>query len=104
MSAPANLKQRVAEQLGVPADDRVRDVTDAAASWVENVARCLTDPAILWADDRVLEGTVLYAALLYQSRAAPQGFPGYDADIASLELAGAMQNVRRLVGLDPVIA
>ena len=64
--------------------------------------RNLTEPTILFTNPRVHKGAVLYAALLYQARSAPQGFDGYeDAFTGSTE---GLWRARELVGADPGFA
>jgi hypothetical protein len=94
----------VAEYLGVPVDDRVEQSTDAAIDWVQK-RRCNTAKDVLWHDSDVRLGGVLFAALLYQSRATPLGISGYDE--AALYAPGApdaLYRARELVGLDPVVS
>lgn len=99
-----NIVGDVAAHLSIPeSTPGLAEVCDAAVEWAYN-RRCLTDPAKLWASPDWVRGTVLYAGIVYQKRAMPQGFPGYDVDVASIELAGAMGDIYRLVGLDPVVA
>jgi hypothetical protein len=95
----------VATHLGASATDpRIISATDASRAWVQT-RRCLTDPTMLWADAGIHQGGVLYAALLYQQRSQPQGFPGMDSLGAFGEDTGmTMANVYRLVGADVVVA
>jgi hypothetical protein len=85
-------------------DERAERACEAASVWVEK-RRSITPTPELWADADVVFGTTIYASLLYQSRAQPQGFPGMD-DLGtySEDVGQAMSNVYRLVGSDPVIA
>lgn len=97
--------QKVADHLGLAApDDRITAATEASQAWVED-RRSMTDPVDLWADPAVEQGGVIYAALLVQTRAQPQGMPGFD-DLGAFggDIGTAMSNVFRLVGSDPVIA
>jgi hypothetical protein len=67
--------------------------------------RCNTDPARLWLDADVVQGAVLFAALLYQARSTPAGFAGYDeVALATDTSTEALWRARELVGLDPVVA
>lgn len=94
--------QAVADYLDVPfADDRLTLCAEAASVWVEK-RRSLTPPPELWADPDVTLGTVMYAALLYQAKAAPQGFSEYED--FSTQFGAAMVGIYRLVGQDAVIA
>lgn len=88
--------QKVADHLGLAApDDRLLTATSAAQSWVER-RRDAGDE--VWAEPDFELGGVLYAALLYQSRAQPEGFPGY-SDLGNSEVGTgeAMMNIFRLV-------
>jgi hypothetical protein len=94
----------VAAFLGVPVDDRVEQATGAAVDWVAK-RRCNTAKDVLCLDRDVRLGAVLFASLLYQSRATPLGIAGYDE--AALYAPGApdaLYRARELVGLDPVVA
>lgn len=88
--------QLVADHLGLAVpDDRVTRATEAAQSWVER-RRDAGDE--VWDDPAFEQGGVLYAALLYQSRAQPDGFPGYsDLGTADTSAGEAMANIFRLV-------
>jgi hypothetical protein len=99
---------RLAEHLGLPkavADSRAEHALAAAEAWACR-RRSRTDPDALFARPDAVAGTVIYAGLLYLSRAQPQGFPGMDMDLgaASEDAAMAMANAMRLVGQDVVIA
>jgi len=91
----------VASHLGIMPDTRLEQDVDAARQWVED-RRNMTDPTILWTNPRVHKGGVLYAALLYQARSAPQGFDGYEDVFGSS--AEALYRARDLVGADPGFA
>jgi hypothetical protein len=97
----------VAGWLGIPAipgDDRLTDCTTAAVAWVEK-RRSLTPVDVLWADPDTHLGAVMYAALLYSSRAQPQGFPGFDQlGVYSDDVGMSIHRVYQLVGQDPVTA
>lgn len=97
----------VAEHLGLPlpADDRLVRACTAAEGWI-NRRRFRTDPAALWLNEDVVQGGILYASLLYQQRAQPQGFPGMDS-LGNLgeDTGMAMAQIYRLVGgPDPSVA
>lgn len=87
--------QRVADHLGVPVDDRLTTATAAAQAWVER-RRDAGDE--VWAQPDIEMGGVLYASLLYQSRAQPEGFPGYsDLGNSDTGTGEMMMNIFRLV-------
>jgi hypothetical protein len=89
-----------AEHLGILVDPRVSAAAEAAVEWAQQ-RRCLTPPSLLWTSPQVRQGTVLYAAHLYQLRAAPSGTDMYgDPGLTVSVLPRAIE----LVGLDPVIA
>jgi hypothetical protein len=95
---------QVAQHLGIPADPRMHAATLAACMWTVK-RRCNTPPQDLWVDPDVVQGTVLYAALLYQARSTPAGFAGYDqVALATDTSTEALWRARELVGLDPVVA
>jgi len=96
---------QLAQHLGVPVgSDRLPEAAAAASAWVES-RRSNTDPADLWQMPDVMLGAVMYAGLLFTSRAQPQGFPGFDELGRYSEDTGmAMANIYRLVGADPVTA
>jgi len=75
--------------------------SEAASSWAEKRRSNTQD---LWAEPDVVYGATLYAALLYQSRSAPQGFAGYEESGIYSGSQEALFRARDLVGLDPVIA
>lgn len=97
----------VAGWLGIPAipdDTRLSDCTDAAIVWVMK-RRSLTPAETLWLEPDTVLGTVMFAALLYSSRAQPQGFPGFD-DLGTFseDTGMAITQIYRLTGTDPVVA
>lgn len=94
----------LADELGLDPEPRMAGDLAAACEWVEQ-RRGRSAPDLLWRSERVRKGALLYAALLYQSRSAPSGFPGFE------EFAGyqppadnAMRRIYQLVGKDPVVA
>jgi hypothetical protein len=105
VTPPSLAAQAVADYLGVPTPDQRMEVCALAAqAWVEK-RRSKTDRSELWLDSSVVLGAVMYAALLYQQRAQPQGFPGMDAlGTFSEDTGAAMSQIFRLVGADVVIA
>jgi hypothetical protein len=56
---------------------------------------------VLWSEPNVVQGAVLYAAHLYNVRAAPTGTDMYSDPGASVSV---LPEVYRLIGSDPVIA
>jgi hypothetical protein len=97
----------LAEHLGLSGDPDTRALMALAAAeaWASR-RRSTTDPEVLFARPDVVEGTVIYAGLLYLSRSQPQGFPGLDAELGtySEDAAMAMSQAMRLVGQDVVVA
>lgn len=90
--------------LNIPEDGRCADAVAAAVEWAQD-RRSLTDPLALWESARVRQGTILYAALLYQAAATPQGFAGYDEFGGGGGMAGdAIWRAKELVGTDVVVA
>lgn len=95
--------QELADYLDLPVVDvRCELAAAAAVRWVEN-RRCKTEPAVLWMEPDVRLGALQFAALEYQKKAAPQGFPEYE-DFQTSAYGSAMAGIYRLVGLDPVVA
>jgi hypothetical protein len=97
---------RLVSHLGLDgkADDRAVEALAAAEAWACR-RRSLTKPDALFLRPDVVEGTVIFAGLLYLSRSQPQGFPGLDELGASSEDAAmAMAQAFRLVGQDVVVA
>ena len=105
MAAPT--RSDVANWLGIPAlpeDQRLTDVTEAAISWTQK-RRSITPSGLLWLEHDVVVGTTMYAALLYSSRAQPQGFAGFETLGSFQEDTGmAITQIFRLVGADVPIA
>jgi hypothetical protein len=91
----------VAAHLGVLPDPRMEQATQAAIVWVES-RRCLTPPAVLWADPATRLGATLYAGVLYGRRAAPMGTDSYADD--TMESGYVMAEIYRLIPADPVVA
>lgn len=97
----------VAKYLGIPylaSDERLEKATKGAVAWTVK-RRSLTEASDLWYDDDVILGATMFAGLLYQQRATPQGLAGsdelgnYSEDVGLL-----MVQIYRLVGSDPVFA
>lgn len=86
----------VASHLGLSApDERVNRATAAAQAWVQR-RRDAGDE--VWADPDFEQGGVLYASLLYQSRAQPEGFAGYsELGVSDTGTGEMMMNIFRLV-------
>lgn len=94
----------LASELGLDPETRMSGDLDAACEWVER-RRHATPAALLWESARIRKGALLYAALLYQSRTAPSGFPGFEEFTGYQPPAdSAMRRVYQLVGKDPVVA
>jgi hypothetical protein len=89
-----------AEHLGIMVDPRVSAAAEAAVEWAEK-RRCLTPPSLLWISRQVRQGATLYAAHLYQLRAAPSGTDLYGDPGLTVSV---LPRASELVGLDPVIA
>lgn len=88
--------QDVAAHLGLTSpDDRCTSATVAAEAWVQ---RRRDGGSEVWSEPDFYMGGVLYASLLYQSRAQPEGFAGYsdlgNSDVGTGEM---MMNIFRLV-------
>jgi hypothetical protein len=93
----------VAEWLGAPVSPRIATATDAAIAYVHRL-RSKTPADKVFLDPGTHYGGVLYAALLFQSRATPQGFAGYDEGAQSYaQSSEALWRARELIGKDPVI-
>ena len=98
----------VAELLDIPddsADSRLVDSTAAARAAVERRRSELdfADATTVPADVRA--GSIAWAAILYQSRSAPSGFAGYDAETALMEAGSRRAEILRLIGWRrPVVA
>lgn len=90
--------------LGIPVDARCAEMVAAAVDIAQR-RRCLTPQPELWGSDAVRTGTILYAALLYQAKATPSGFAGYDEFGGGSGLPGdAIWRAKELIGQDMVIA
>lgn len=91
--------------LGIEEDGRCADAVAAAVEWAQD-RRSLTDPLYLWDSARVRQGTILYAAVLYQARAMPgAGFAGFEEFGGSTYTSGdARYRAMELVGSDVVVA
>lgn len=74
----------VAEYMGLPAPDDLLDRMTAAAESQVQLWRsdldwtAATSPETVPEGPHIYEGAVMYAALLYQSRNSPDGYPGFD--------------------------
>jgi hypothetical protein len=91
----------VATRLDVaddPEDDRLTGSTAAVRAAVERRRSDLdfTDAETAPADVR--EGAIAWAAVMYQSRSAPSGFAGYDAETALAEAGSRRAEILRLLG------
>lgn len=98
----------VASDLDVtddPLDERLVRSTAAVRSAVERRRSDLvyTDAESVPADIRA--GAIAWAAVMYQSRSAPSGFAGYDAETALAEAGSRRAEIFRLLGWRrPVVA
>jgi hypothetical protein len=91
----------VAEYLDIPGDPDARMVgaTAAVRAAVEARRSELDFTSSATVPANVLEGAKLWAAILYQQRAAPTGFAGYDEASAMFDSLGARRaEVMRLLG------
>lgn len=97
--------QRLADHLGIHTPDaRCVAALEAAEAWAAR-RRSLIPVKDLLAEPDVALGVVMYAGLLYTSKAQPQGFPGLD-DLGGFpeDTGQSMAQIHRLVGVDQVIA
>lgn len=106
------LADDVAAHLRLPAPDTLTETaTTAAQSWVELHRSDLTwtpEPAPGTAPEgpHVYQGAVLFAALLYQAGASPEGFPGWDdagGMVGVADSAGMSRVYRLLRGRRPAV-
>ena len=83
-----------------PADDNLSLSTAAVVAAVERRRSDLVDETGTFAaTDDVRLGSILWAAILYQSRSAPSGFPGYGDETTMFDALGARRaEVLRLIG------
>jgi hypothetical protein len=96
----------VAAYLDLPAasvagDDNLALATAAIKAAVERRRRDLAvgDPPVFTPGDDVRAGSIMWAALVYQSRNAPSGFAGYGDETMLFDTLGARRaEVMRLVG------
>ena len=86
----------VAAWVGVAADSRMTDATNAALAWA-NRTRPDLDPEVDPPFD-VHHAVVLYAGLLYKERVSPAGFDTYAEVAADYDVGNAMTNIYRLIG------
>ena len=99
----------VAAYLDVPYPDddgRVDLATDAVRAAVESRRSDLVFDGSEAVPADVHTGSIMWASILYQARAAPSGFPGYDAESQIYDQLGARRaEVMRLIGWRrPVVA
>lgn len=88
-----------------PGDERLVRSTAAVRAAVERRRSSLdfTDDTTVPADVRA--GAIAWAAIMYQSRSAPSGFAGYDAETALAEAGSRRAEILRLLGWRrPVVA
>lgn len=92
----------LANYLGLPEADELCELSAEAAVQYAEDRRFRTDPVLLWVRADVNLGALQYAALLYQTKAAPTGLPEYD-EIQST-YGASMTGINRLIGgPDPAI-
>ncbi len=93
------------ETLGRTTADAPRLDASAAAACqrVRRRRHRLTDEEIE-ADPAIVEGTLRWACLLFQSPAQPSGFGSYEESGASGEYGDSISDIYSSVGLDPVVA
>lgn len=95
----------VAAYMGLPTPDPLLDRMVLAAQsqvelWRSDLDWTLaTTPATVPEGPHIYEGAVMYAALLYQSRNSPDGFPGFDeaGGFIALGDSSGMSRVYRLL-------
>lgn len=85
-------------ELEVAGDPRLERCVAAVAAAVERRRPELdyTDADSVAADVRA--GAIAWAAVMYQSRSAPGGFAGYDAETALMEAGSRRAEIFRLLG------
>jgi len=84
-----------------PADDNLSLSTAAVKAAVERRRSDLMagDPPAFAPSDDVHTGSVIWAAILYQTRSAPSGFSGYGDETQMFDALGARRaEVLRLIG------
>ena len=95
----------VAEYLGVPEDDRM---AQAAAAVCAEVTRVRYDLDLtVDAPAQVFQGSLLWAAELYQTYQAPTGFAGYGdigTDVYGPIAPSRFATISRMVGLNRPLA
>jgi hypothetical protein len=96
--------EEVAAYLDVPfdaADDNLTLSTAAVKAAVEHRRADLNagDPPVFTPTEDVHTGSVIWAAILYQTRSAPSGFAGYGDETSMFDPLGARRTeVMRLIG------
>lgn len=89
--------EQVSDWIGVPSDTRMEDALAAAQAACEHIRPDLVTVTPVGSD--VSHAVVLYAALLYRERTAPQGFAAYESfDTAAQDFGSAVYNIRQLLG------
>lgn len=93
----------VAAYLDLPTadDDNLLLSTAAVKAAVERRRSDLNvgDPAVFTPGDDVKGGAVIWAAIMFQARSSPSGFPGYGDETMIFDVLGARRaEVMRLVG------
>ena len=101
---------KVAAYLGLPGipqgDDgeRLTDSTTAAAAYVERVRSDLATGGVFTPTPDVLQGSIMFAAHVYQQRSAPGGFAAWGDNMGDFTPSVLPSLVQRLIGVKrPVI-
>jgi hypothetical protein len=91
-------------RLGHPVDAvRARSAVESACELVRGRRQWTSDESLA-GSPAVREGTLRWAAVLYQSVNAPSGFASYEQLGDSSQYGDAMSEIYRLIGFDPVVA
>ena len=92
----------VEANIGLTADERMTDALDAANAWAQRTRPDLDAEAPATAD--IVHAVVLYASVLYRSRANLGAVASYDSLEQIDDVSNAMANIYRLIGYrKPVI-
>jgi hypothetical protein len=91
-------------RLGHPVDPMRAQGAAAAACELVRGRRQWTSDGNLACNPAVREGTLRWAAVLYQSVNAPSGFASYEQLGDYGQYGDTMSEIYRLIGFDPVVA